>query len=724
MRRERVEHACPFRNKVIYSKAMNASAVVVINDWAGAPVGMQWGSDYDNPQYYPNGVGIPVCMVSMSEYARIFNVTRGARVVADFSSFRKSIHDVQKPLYYDKTVALIKQTTGEWEDLNVGFASFNPVYEGRIEADVVEAELHPSCWNNPDFDRSKVLQQACNQCYEQGVMRGKDGASLEGKIAMFKLDLAKINLLCIEKYYEFPYYSSLAGAAAMIIVNQDDELLLYTPYQPPVDMGTCPMFNVWDSTGASIRSRISKGETVTISLPPTVKRNITCNATDPMMQCPDGTRPCIDSIDEQSCVTHPAVLIPEPPEPPAEFSLKKTTIYLEADPGDSRTARAGQASFNPLVFGPPSSGSYFAANDTTYRVIFPAPCAKSTECDACFLAIKQPGAVQKANNFTGPGGVAVVVASDVVCLGSYNNLVSLVEAQNATGVLYLTQSKVPYTLYGDSSERAGIPTFTLGTEDGMWLLSRMADGAGRRGQHDSGHTAGRRLDDEPGPEATGGFPWRLAERGSLTGIGAVEMQDVVDRSRGTTGDVPLGEGYADASGSLSASPAGGVAADNAAADGSLRAATDGAARKEYVAFREVGPRRAGASGSVSVSAYLPRVSNGMALLYDDNPFNKPTGSGTATASSSSGSSTADGTGVLNGFVTVNAPALLRRSISTKGARFNPRQFSTVVQGAAYLMQWDKCSSLATCNTCRAAGCADMSDAWSGGDFVAIVKEVS
>jgi hypothetical protein len=80
--------------------------------------------------------------------------------------------------------------------------------------------------------------------------------------------------------------------------------------------------------------------------------------------------------------------------------------------------------------------------------------------------------------------------------------------------------------------------------------------------------------------------------------------------------------------------------------------------------------------------------------------------------------------VLNGFVTVNAPALLRRSISTKGARFNPRQFSTVVQGAAYLLQWDKCSSLATCNTCRAAGCADMSDAWRGGDFVAIVKEVS
>lgn len=66
------------------------------------------------------------------------------------------------------------------------------------------------------------------------------------------------------------------------------------------------------------------------------------------------------------------------------------------------------------------------------------------------------GAVQKVNT-TGPGGVAVVLASDVLCLGSYNTVVSLIEALNATGVLYLTEKATPYTLFGDSSERCAAP---------------------------------------------------------------------------------------------------------------------------------------------------------------------------------------------------------------------------------------------------------------------------
>lgn len=129
------------------------------------------------------------------------------------------------------------------------------------------------------------------------------------------------------------------------------------------------------------------GETLTVSLPQTVHRNVTCNATDPAMMCPLGTRPCDVALD-RVCLTQPRVMVPRPSD---GTSIGITTVFLDAGSGGNITAAAGQASFNPLSFGADSM-MYFGASGAARRVVFPPSCGTSTatseNCPVCYDLVK------------------------------------------------------------------------------------------------------------------------------------------------------------------------------------------------------------------------------------------------------------------------------------------------------------------------------------------------
>jgi hypothetical protein len=80
---------CDFQVKVQFALKANASAIIVVNDWAGAPPWMSMsapsaGDPLDDPSIQPQGIGVPVCMV----HQHVESLIKSPGLLMSFEGYR------------------------------------------------------------------------------------------------------------------------------------------------------------------------------------------------------------------------------------------------------------------------------------------------------------------------------------------------------------------------------------------------------------------------------------------------------------------------------------------------------------------------------------------------------------------------------------------------------------------------------------------------------------
>eukprot|EP00286_Rhodomonas_abbreviata_P021250 CAMPEP_0181308636 /NCGR_PEP_ID=MMETSP1101-20121128/11575_1 /TAXON_ID=46948 /ORGANISM="Rhodomonas abbreviata, Strain Caron Lab Isolate" /LENGTH=404 /DNA_ID=CAMNT_0023415045 /DNA_START=131 /DNA_END=1342 /DNA_ORIENTATION=- len=251
---------CTFAEKVRHALAVNASAIVIVDNLPGhVPVEMQMGSSpndeenrYNDPQQEPNGVGIPACMA----FSTAWEVLAGAGVSGvrlSWTNYRKyDLRDERLP-ENDITHIAVSQLHGGWDELPAAQATFNPEYPGT-EADAVLVEWDSRCTNGPDCDVCRSLPHQLS-----------NHAQVANNVAVVLLRPDPTDF-CVEWIYELVVIAEKARAVAVVFVNLDDTLWTYIPYLVPVKF-QIPLLNVMASHGMALAHRLDLGQEVRIKVP-------------------------------------------------------------------------------------------------------------------------------------------------------------------------------------------------------------------------------------------------------------------------------------------------------------------------------------------------------------------------------------------------------------------------------------------------------------------------
>ena len=113
---------CFFCVKISNAMLAGADAVLIVNSHGELPYEMSWVcDDYSDPILYPNGIGIPACMVSRADgQALKISIATGVAATVGFEHFRTYNSMLEAKPENDVTSLAVQQLLGGYNPLPAG----------------------------------------------------------------------------------------------------------------------------------------------------------------------------------------------------------------------------------------------------------------------------------------------------------------------------------------------------------------------------------------------------------------------------------------------------------------------------------------------------------------------------------------------------------------------------------------------------------------------------